>query len=183
MTAVRQPKTMNAAEYLEFEKTSSSRHEFVDGVLHAMAGEKKRHNTIAGRILRALADVAEAKNCQVYMEGVKLHTRGKNYRYPDVIVTCEEEPDEYLVFKPCALFEVLSSSPEGTDSEDKVEEYLRLKSLTRYVLVRQDRKVVTVYKRDALGWRVEFLEDEGEIELPCLGMNLSLEEIYAGLEF
>jgi hypothetical protein len=49
--------------------------------------------------------------------------------------------------------------------------------------VRQDRKVVTVYKRDAMGWRVEFLEDEGEIELPCLSMNLSLADIYAGLEF
>lgn len=184
MTALlEKPKTMSENEYLEFEKSSSTRHEFVNGELLAMAGEKKRHNKIASKTVRLLADVAEAKGCSVFMEGIKLRTWGSNYRYPDVIVTCEDNNDEYLVFNPCTLFEVLSSSTELTDTEDKVQEYLQLASLSRYVLIRQDRKFVTVYKRDELGWRVEFLENHGEIEIPCLGMNLSLEDIYAGLEF
>ncbi len=184
MTALlEKSKTMSETEYLEFEKTSSVKHEFVDGQLRAMAGEKKRHNRITLKIAKLLDDVAEAKGCQVFMEGIKLRTWDTNYRYPDVIVTCEDNSDEYLVFNPCALFEVLSNSTELTDTEDKVQEYLQLASLTRYVLVRQDRKFVTVYKRDELGWRVEFLENHGEIEIPCLGMSLSLEDVYAGLEF
>ncbi len=184
MTALAEKsKTLTVEEYLEFEKSSRIRHEYVDGTLLAMAGEKKRHNRIASKIMRLLADIAETKGCQVFIEGIKLRTRDTRYRYPDVIVTCEEDSDEYLVFNPCALFEVISDSTEHTDTEAKVEEYLKLSSLESYVLLRQDRKIATVYKRDETGWRIEFLEDVGEIEIPCLKSIITLEQIYAGLEF
>ena len=61
MAAAEKPtSTMTVNEYLELEKHSEVRHEYVDGELLAMAGEKKRHNRIAGKIFRLLADIAEA---------------------------------------------------------------------------------------------------------------------------
>jgi Uma2 family endonuclease len=175
------PKTMSVEEYLEFEKTAETRHEYVDGQLYAMAGEKKQHNRIAFRIAKLLDDAAQQKGCQVYLENVKVRTRGTKYRYPDVVVTCERNDDEYTVFDPCALFEVLSHSTEGTDGLDKVQEYLKLPGLQRYVMLRQDRAAATVYSRDATGWHVSILEDSGEFDLPCLDAKLTLEQIYAGL--
>jgi Uma2 family endonuclease len=48
------PKLLTLEEYLELERTSDSRHEFVDGEMVAMASEKRRHNRIVGAIYRLL---------------------------------------------------------------------------------------------------------------------------------
>ncbi len=44
------PHEMTIEEYLEFEKTSPVKHEFVGGRLYAMTGTTKRHNLIAGNV-------------------------------------------------------------------------------------------------------------------------------------
>ena len=126
---------MTVKEYLEFERTSEVRHEFVDGVLVAMSGESKRHNRIAIKIVKALDDLAEAKSCNVYINSVKLRTRGSRYRYPDVIVTCEQNNDDHMVDAACVLFEILSESTESVDVTEKLSEHTRIPSLQRYVLV------------------------------------------------
>lgn len=48
-----------------------------------------------------------------------------------------------------------------------------------YVIVAQTEPRVIVYQRDPAGWRVEFLDGQGEIGVPCLEAKLSLEQIYA----
>ena len=73
------------------------------------------------------------------------------YRYPDVVVTCEDDADEYMTQAPCAVFEVLSDSTEDVKESEKLEEYLKIPSVQRYVLLRQDRALVMVYAREADG--------------------------------
>ncbi len=174
-------KQMTAEEYLEFEKTSEVRHEFVDGVIHAMAGDKKRNNRVVGKLYRLLIERAEAKGCDVFFTVVKMQIPNGKYRYPDVVVTCEEDADEYLIQAPCAIFEVLSDSTEDVDQGDKLEEYLKIPSVQRYVLLRQDRALVMVYARENDGWRFSLLENTGEFDVPCVGASLKLEDIYAGI--
>ena len=169
---------MTVKQYLEFERTSEVRHELVDGVLVAMSGESKRHNRIAIKIVKALDDLAEAKGCNVYINSVKLRTRGSRYRYPDVIVTCEDGSDDHIVDSACVLFEILSESTESVDVTEKLSEYTRIPSLQRYVLVSQHQRFVTVFKRVLDRWEVETLEDAGEVEIPCLETGLSLDQIY-----
>jgi Uma2 family endonuclease len=176
-------KTISVTEYLELEKRSGVRHEYVDGELHAMAGDKKRNNRIVGKVYRLLADLAEAKGCQVFFTVVKTQVAETRYRYPDVIVTCEEDTDEYTVKAPCALFEVLSETTEDIDATDKLEEYLKLLSLERYVMLRQDRPLAMVYKRTETGWAFEILDGDAEIDVPCLETNLKLDQVYAGITF
>jgi Uma2 family endonuclease len=170
---------MTVNEYLESEKRSSVRHEYVDGELLAMASEKIRHNRIAGKILRLLGNLAEARGCVVLTENIKVRTKDTKYRYPDVVITCETITDEYMVLEPCALFEVQSEHP--SDVSTKLEEYLKLLSLQRYVMLRQNERSAIVYKRGPDGWQVEFLEVDGEISIPCLETTLKLEQVYAGL--
>jgi Uma2 family endonuclease len=172
---------MTVNEYLEFEKRSEVRHEYVDGELMAMAGEKKRHNRIAGKIFRLLADIAEARGCEVFIANIKVRTKDTKYRYPDVVITCETSNDEYVVLEPCAIFEVLSESTAETDATTKLEEYLKLPSLQRYVMLYQNDHTAIVYKRGLDGWQVEFLEADGEISIPCLKTSLKLEQVYVGL--
>lgn len=174
-------KRMTAEEYLEFEKTSELRHEFVDGVLLKMADVKKRKNRIVGRLIRLLDELVETKGCDLFFTVVKMQIPNGKYRYPDVVVTCEEDADEYLIQAPCAIFEVLSESTEDVDQGEKLEEYLKIASVQRYVLLRQDRALVMVYARENDDWRFSLLENTGEFDVPCVGATLKLEDIYAGI--
>jgi Uma2 family endonuclease len=174
-------KRMTPEEYLEFEKHSELRHEFADGVLHAMAGDKKQNNRVVRRLVRLLDLPSEAKGCDVFFTVVKMQVANGKYRYPDVVVTCEEDADEYLIQAPSAVFEVLSDTTEDVDQGEKLEEYLKIPSVQRYVLLRQDRALVKVYAREGDGWRFSLLEHTGEFDVPCIDLTLKLEDIYAGI--
>lgn len=174
-------KRLTPEEYLELEKRSEVRHEFVDGEMHAMAGDKKQNNRIVRRLVRLLDQRAEEKNCDLFFTVVKMKVEENRYRYPDVVVTCEEDADEYLIQAPCTVFEVLSESTQTTDETEKLEEYLKIPSVQRYVLLRQDRASAYVYSREGDSWRFNLLDHTGEFDLPCLDLRVKLEDIYAGI--
>jgi Uma2 family endonuclease len=111
------------------------------------------------------------------MLGAKVRTRSTRYRYPDVVVSCAPGDDNYFLENPCLLVEVLPQSIE------KLDEYLKLEGLQRYVLVDQKTKRVIVYARAVQGWMVEVLDSDGQFDVPCLETNVTLEQIYAGVNF
>jgi Uma2 family endonuclease len=172
---------MTVDEYLESERRSEFRHEYVDGELRRTPDETKRHNSIVTNVVLALGQIAQARACDVFALSIKLRTAPTRFRYPNVIVTCETDADEYAVFEPCAILEVLSSTNKSTDAARKLEEYLKLPSLQRYVMLRQNVRSAFLYERHPDGWRVQILEADGEISLPCLETTLNLEQVYAGL--
>lgn len=64
----------------------------------------------------------------MFFTAVKTRVPNNRYGYPDVVVTCEEDADEYMIQVPCAVFEVLSESTEDVKVGDKLEEYLKISS-------------------------------------------------------
>lgn len=174
-------KKLTVEEYFEFEKTSEIRHEYVDGELLAMAGEKRRHNNLVARLVRLLSDIANEKNCELVFESVKLRTKITRYRYPDFVVSCAPGDDEYFVDNPCFVVEVLSDTTAQTDTTKKLEEYTNLPTLTRYIMVSQKSRFLTVYKRTDEGWRFETLDETGEFDVPCLDTKVTLEQLYQGI--
>ncbi len=174
---------MTVQEYLEFEKNSEIRHEFVDGKLFAMAGETLVHDDIVLNIVEALRPQARAKNCKLHATNIQTQVKGMRYRYPDVVVTCETIRNPRLIEAPCFILEVLSDSTANVDHGIKLEEYTKILSLQRYAIVSQNTRQVIVYKREGNQWTFEVLLEHGEIDIPCLETTLSLEQIYASLEF
>jgi Uma2 family endonuclease len=77
---------------------------------------------------------------------------------------------------------VLSKSTEHIDKSEKLETYQRTASLKQYVLVDQTRRKVEVYTRSESVWIYQMLES-GSFEVACLDVTLTLNEVYAGLEF
>ncbi len=173
--------TMTAEQYLEFEKTSLVRHEFVNGRLLAMAGETRRHHRLARRVLRLLDEIAEKKGCEIALEGIKVRTLGAKYRYPDVVVSCAPGNNEYYLENPCFVLEVLSHTTYDTDFGIKLDEYKSIASLTRYLILSQNSAFAVLYKRNGEKWEVETFNNTGEIDIPCLETTLQLEQIYSGL--
>jgi Uma2 family endonuclease len=175
-------KPVSVAEYLELEKASEVKHEYVEGMLFEMPGSSRRHNALALRIVRKLYDAAEAGGCAVYASDVKLRASEGVFYYPDVMVACADSPDPYYHDAPALIVEVLSPSTESTDRREKLLAYQKLPSLVAYVLVSADAKRAESYTRQPDGWRYQLVEETGEVTFGPLGVTLSLEELYRGLE-
>lgn len=165
------------------EGESMYRHEYVAGMIHAMVGASKRHNRIAGKIYRRLADAAEGGPCRVYMETVKLRVAENIIYYPDVMVACGPEGDDPVIEEePCLVIEVTSPSTESIDRREKMLVYRRIPSLQAYLIVDQNRRRVERHWRDETGeWRQGGLADEGRVPISCPETELTLAEIYEDL--
>jgi Uma2 family endonuclease len=175
---------MSVEEYLEFERDSEVRHEYVGGVTYAMTGASRRHNRIAGRIYRRLSDIAEGGTCRTFISDMKVLTPDGLGYYPDVMVACADEPeDEYTETEPCLIVEVVSPNTESKDRREKLVAYRKIPTLEAYLVVDQKRRHVERYFRDENGeWNRAELTGEGRFPVPCPpGAELSLAEIYKGL--
>jgi Uma2 family endonuclease len=175
------PSLVSLDEYLRLEQTSETRHEYVAGELVAMAGESQEHEDIVLNGVEALRPVARAKAFRLYTTTIKLRVTAKRYRYPDVMVLCNPKSESGIESEPCFLLEVLSDSTAQTDLSKKLREYTEISSLERYAIVSQTARLVIIYSRTLNGWQVQTLENLGEIDIPCLGVKLSLEQLYEGL--
>jgi Uma2 family endonuclease len=174
---------VTVSEYLEFEETPTDKHEFVDGQIFAMARVSKIHNRIALNLVARALNAADELDCEVFSSDVKVQV-DEIYYYPDLIVTCEKDNDKYFSRRPCAIVEVLSDGTADIDRGEKWQNYQKLESLKTYVLLDQTQIRAEVYQRlDDDAWRYEKLELGGKLKIPCLNLEIALEDIYRGVEF
>jgi len=177
-------KRMTYAEYLEFEKTSETKHEYVNGEVYAMAGGTRAHARLASSFVILVGPQLFNRPCAAYSSDlrVRIEATGRS-TYPDVTVVCGAEitstADEDCITNPTLLVEVLSPSTEASDRGDKWAHYQRLPSLREYVLVSSDQKRVEVFSRENdLGeWR--YVETRvGTLALQSIGATLDLDALY-----
>lgn len=171
-------------EYLALEQTAETRHEYDGGHIWAMSGATDRHATVALNIGAAILTAARARNCRTFVSDMRVRVADDRYFYPDVVVTCDPDDRDPLVkARPCLVVEILSPSTETRDRGYKLRSYLALPSLLAYVLIDPDARIVEVFSRTAGSWSFRVIEDDGQLDLPCPPARLTLDEVYAGLEF
>lgn len=174
-------------DYLEGEKQSEGRHEFVDGQVYAMAGASKRHVIITGNIFAQLRAAAKGSDCIVYQSDMKVRSAAHQaYYYPDVVVACaEDDASDYYLEKPCLIVEVLSHSTEKRDRREKLLAYMTIPTVQAYLLIAQDQAEVELFYREANGswWVMSFEGLEANLHLPCPPMTLNLADIYDAISF
>lgn len=181
------PAPLTPAQYLEWEEKSPVKHEYVDGEIYAMSGAKRRHNLIASTFVRHAGNAAAVrKDCQVFGSDMKVYVEAHNsFYYPDVSVCCDrDDREELFLTRPCFIVEILSPSTASIDRREKRASYCTLESLREYAIVDQDQPRIEVYRREAGGWRGYLLtQSDDVVESSCLGLRLTLDQIYAGVEF
>ena len=180
------PDLIAVEDYFDGEKISESRHEFVNGMVYAMAGGTIRHDTIKGNVAATL-NASLPDNCVATTGDVQLGTlrsdAGTWYHYPDVFVTCgahndlERQCDDALV-----VFEVLSASTERSDRYEKFERSKTLPTLQEYVLVEQLQPRMEVYRRRT-GWKQEFIHPHDPLVLDSISQTLTFEQVYRRVRF
>lgn len=172
--------------YLERERASNERHEFVDGYLVEMASESLSHSRICVNISREVSTQLLGKNCEALSPNMKVRTSNASlFSYPDLTIVCGapefHDRKRDVVVNPRAIFEVLSPSTEHYDRRLKFQRYrLGNESLTDYILIAQEMISVEHYRRDEQNrWIYEgFFEASDFLRLPEIELEISLERIY-----
>lgn len=168
---------LSVEEYLEREKRSDVRHEFIEGNVYAMVGASRRHNLIALALQRHLHGALKGSSCRAFVSDLKVQV-GERFYYPDVVVSCSGDLDAHIERSPKLIIEVLSPSTEARDRMEKRLAYQSLSSLEEYVLVAQDRIYVEVYRRGEPSWVLERHEAGDTVQLESAGTRLAIEDIY-----
>jgi Uma2 family endonuclease len=181
---VEQARTMSVEEYLALEATSDVKHEFLGGIVVAMAGASPRHNVIAMNVGAILTRVLASTPCRVLSsdQRVRIDETGA-YVYPDVSVVCDsprftDERPRSLT-NPRLVVEVLSASTENHDRGGKLAHYRRLASIREVVLVEPNVRRLEHYRRlENDQWLLTDVTD-GAVRLESVPGELPLDEIYA----
>jgi Uma2 family endonuclease len=174
-------------EYLQGEKNSQIKHEYINGEVYAMAGASKAHIIIGGNIFVLLRNHLRGHRCFPYSSDMKVHIESKNvYYYPDLVVTCDERDreDDYVLFYPKFIVEVLSKTTEAFDRGNKFADYGQLETLEEYVLISQDIMRVESFRRNSEGqWVLYRFEEGDEIKLTSVNFSCSVSAIYEDVVF
>nr|CAA6816537.1 MAG: Unknown protein [uncultured Thiotrichaceae bacterium] len=170
---------ISVKDYLAGEPTSEVRHEYVNGQVFAMAGAKTNHNRITRNLTSLLWSALADKPCEPFSSDMLLKTAEDKYRYPDVIVVCDEDEadNDYVQDKPVLIVEVLSKSTRRQDKTEKRNEYIALPCLQEYILIEQDIAEVEIQRRKN-HWQPEYFYLGQDILLESVGVTVSVEEIY-----
>lgn len=172
-------------EYLEGEKTTPVKHEFVNGIVYAMGGASDIHGIISGNAF-ATIHANLPGSCQVFMSDMKLQTKKDNdqcFYYPDILVSCEEsDNNKYYREKPLLIIEVLSPSTERIDRTEKRERYQLIPELQEYVLIAQEYPKIEIYRRNN-AWRGEEYFIEHSFKLDSINMEFEVADIYRRIKY
>ncbi len=188
MTAAQKLNLISVEDYLAGELVSPVKHEYLGGVVHAMAGARNLHNVIATNTLLALGSRLRGKRCRPFNSDTKIRVRlptQLRFYYPDASVICRQNPlNESFQDEPAAVFEVLSKATQRIDQGEKKDAYLTIPSLSVYVLIEQESAAVVVYRRTAQGFvREVYVGLDATLSLPEIEAELPLAEVYEGVEF
>ena len=188
MSSAKKLNLISVDDYLAGELDSPVKHEYLGGVVYAMAGARNAHNLIASNTLVSLGGQLHGKQCIPFNSDTKIRVRLPahfRFYYPDVSVVCAPNSGtDSFHDHPAVLFEVLSSGTRRIDEGEKKEAYLSISSLQVYALIEQDLPVVTAFRRTENGFVREVYQGlDAVLPLPEIGTDLPLSEIYERVEF
>lgn len=177
-------------EYLAIERTSPTKHEFLDGEVFEKAGASEPHGVIVVNLAASLHEQFRGRPCRTYVNDMRIKvTETGLYTYPDVAAICGEPALEDghrdTLLNPFVIFEVLSPSTEAYDRGKKFAHYRRVASLTDYVLVSQDIMRVEHYTRQSGGlWTfVEHGRADDVLQLKSIDCRIRIAEVYDKVDF
>ena len=170
-------------EYLEIERRSDVRHEYLQGEIYAMAGGTPEHAFLAGQVIALLAR-ALPPGCRVASSDLKVSVESSGlYTYPDASVVCgpfaRDSRDPNALTNPALLVEVTSSSTEDYDRGAKLAAYQTIPALRVVIFVSHRASRLTLVSRTAEGWQTSEFERGATLTLADPAIELEVDAVYA----
>jgi Uma2 family endonuclease len=176
------------SEYLALEEESSTRHEYLNGEIYAMAGGTPDHAALAGAALGLLRG-SLPRGCRAFTSDLRVHIAATGLStYPDGTVVCGKtaraDTDPLAVVNPTLLLEVTSPSTEDYDRGEKLRNYEHLPSLREVLIISHREPRVTLVRRlEDDRWVASDFRSGQSVPLVGVSGTLAVDDIYRdGLE-
>jgi Uma2 family endonuclease len=188
MSTAKKLNLVSIDDYLAGELNSPVKHEYLGGVVYAMAGARNAHNLIATNTLGTLHARLRGGRCRPFNSDTKIRVSlpaQVRFYYPDISVICRPNPQtDSFQDEPSVLVEVLSRRTRRIDEGEKKDAYLTIPSLGVYVLVEQEMPAVVVFRRTEGGFVREVYQGlHAVVPLGEIEIELPLAAIYEAVEF
>jgi len=188
MVTLRKPPLarMTLAEFLEWEPADrlARSWQLIDGEPVAMAPGSRSHSAIQAELCSLLRDhlLERGSPCQVATEpGIVPRLRAdRNYRIPDIGVTCAAPSADLMLPEPVLLIEILSLSNEVTTWAN-VWTYASIPTVVEILVVHSTKVMAELLRRDSNGqWPDEpsVLGPDDLITLTSIDFTTPLRSIY-----
>lgn len=172
-------------DYLELERSSSVKHEYLQGQVVAMAGASKAHVIITSNLSALLVNHLRGTGCIVYPMDMKVRIPALNlFYYPDLTVTCDDRDrnsNEDFILHPKLIIEVLSDSTETFDRSDKFANYKTIPALEEYVLIHQKQILVEQFQRTPNNLWISKCQEGDILNLASIGFSCPIAGLYENL--
>ncbi|CCH65570.1 putative protein [Richelia intracellularis HM01] len=174
-------------EYLNKEKISTIKHEYIDGQVYQVSSTRSdAHVTINLNLASLLLGQLRSKGYRVYMADMKVQIEAINrYFYPDILLTGDLRDKEYKYFKryPCLIVEIISDMTEAYDRGKKFADYRQLKTLKEYVLISQDIMSVECFRRNEYGrWELFPYTRGNKVDFASVDVCFDIGNIYEDVD-
>ncbi len=173
-------------EYLQMDRHSPVRHEYIDGHAYALAGASLNHSAICVNLVSYLRLLLRGTSCRVYNSDARVHLSPTRYVYPDLTISCEpqDQGETDLLTAPRVVIEVLSPGTEAYDRGDKFAYYRECPTVQEYVLVASEHRAVEVFRRaqsqEATSpWAGQTYASGDLIVLTSVNVQIPFDEVYA----
>jgi len=183
MSQPRSRSRLTYAQYLELERSSETKHEYLRGEVFAMAGGTPEHSRLAANVIGELRAALRGRPCAVFTSDARVRIEETDRAtYPDVTVVCgrlesaADDPD--AITNPVVIVEILSDATEADDRGEKFAHYRRLASLREYVPVSQRARRLEVYRRRDERWLLDEAGLGQTLRLESVDVALSVDEVY-----
>ncbi|MGD1700655.1 Uma2 family endonuclease [Dapis sp. BLCC M229] len=195
MTAESQIQRMTPEEYLAWEEKQPMKYEYLNGKVYGMTRETLPHNDIALNLASALKSHLQGKSCKVQIADTKVGVSSNGlFFYPDIVVSCDPRDRESrnIIYYPCLIVEVLSSTTEAFDPAQKFQHYRQIESLKEYVLIDSEKICIEYYqineknKWELTTYSVEEIADsqqEFSVKLESINFEFTTSLLYENVVF
>ena len=183
---------VSVQSYLVSEHAALDRHEYVRGRVIVKPPDSHEHDHILGNLLFNLHGALEGSPCAVKSSNMRLCMEpAAVYAFADLSVVCGpphfdpvDEPRTTLL-NPRVVLEIASELTAADDYGKRFHRYMSLASMEEYVVVDESEAAARSYLRQPNGsWSVTFFDDmQATLRLRCIGVELPLAEVYAGVTF
>lgn len=139
-------------EFLQLQKESEQRYEYIDGEIYLLASPKTTHQRALAELFVIFYNFFQGKKCTPMVAPYDIELRRSpesiNFVQPDIMIICDLEEklneDDYYKGVPSLVVEVLSNSTRRKDMIKKLDLYMSC-GVNEYWIVNPFNKEVTVY--------------------------------------
>ncbi|MGL5138876.1 MAG: Uma2 family endonuclease [Beijerinckiaceae bacterium] len=182
---LKQKPRYNVAAFVELTRPfpNHERWELLDGEPVMMAPQSVVHQGVVSNLLAKCRQLARSRGCREYPGLGILNNDIDDYApIPDIVVRCGPPVQGGYIADPVVIAEILSPSTAANDRGRKLEFYKMISSLKTILLVYANERRVEHWTRGGNDWIEGVTQGDGIVPLEGVGGEISLDEVYEGLD-